>query len=254
MISLFTALALLFMDASTILNAVESYLAPLMADNKGSLVVAETLEDAIELLQVAPSNWRAILTMDGDAPNENINSAGLTVAQLVAYVQAPKGMEVPRRSLSHANRRDGTPSFFTRRDWMIRKIRGLKLTHQEIDSTPRTFEYKGSVWFKIENLPAFRTQACTFEITYALDDPETDPDGTAPVLLPSPFRIVAAYMDHYVVAFNGTVTGRVPRFEPEAGDPTGTATGYAITGPVEGAYAVAFDGNPHGRIPRFDIA
>ncbi len=247
-------LAFFVMDASTILNAVESYLSPLMADNKGSLVVAETLEDAIELLQVAPTNWRAILTIDGDAPNEQINSAGLTVAQLVAYVQAPKGLEVPRRSLTHANRRDGTPSFFTRRDWMIRKIRGLKLAHPEIDSTPRTFEYKGSVWFKVDSLPMFRTQACTFEVTYALDDPENDPDGTDPVVLPVAFKIVGATDEYYVVAFNGTATGRVPRFAPEIGDPTGAATGYAITGAVDGAYAVAFDGTPNGRIPRFDIA
>lgn len=244
------ALALL-MDASTILNAVEAYLSPLMADNKGSLVIAETLEDAIEMLQVAPANWRAILTIDGDAPNENINSAGITTAQLVAYVQAPKGMERPRRSLSHANRRDATPSFFTRRDWMIRKIRGLKLVHQEIDSIPHTFEYKGSVWFKIENLPAFRTQACTFEITYALDDPETDPTGTDPVVLPSAFRIVAAYEEYYIVNLGGIAHGRVPRYEPGLADPTGNATGYAITGVMDEFYAVAFDGAPHGRIPYF---
>lgn len=247
-------ITLFVMDASTILNAVEAYLLPLMAENKGSLVVAETLEDAIEMLQVAPAGWRAILTMDGDAPNENINSAGLTTAQLVAYVQAPSGMELPRRSLSHANRRDATPSFFARRDWVIRKIRGLKLLHQEIDSTPRTFEYKGSVWFKIQNLPAFRTQACTFEITYALDNPETDPNGTDPIILPTAFRIVAAYENHYVIAFNGVTNGRVPRYEPGLDDPTGTATGYAITGTVEGGYAVAFDGVPHGRIPRFEVA
>lgn len=245
-------LTLFVMDASTILNAVEAYLAPLVVANKGSLVAAETLEDAIELLTMAPDKWRAIITLDGDQPNEAVNAAGLTTAQLVAYVQAPKGMEVPRRSLSHANRRDGTPSFFARRDWLIRKIRGLKMAHQEIDSMPRTFEYKGSVWFKIESLPAFRTMASTFEITYALDDPETDPDGTEPVILPSPFRIVAAYAESYVIALNGTSHGRVPRYEPGEGDPTGSATGYAITGSVEGAYTVAFDGNPHGRMPRFE--
>lgn len=251
MTTLLTALVCLFMDASTILNAVENYLSPLMAENDGRLVVAETLEDAIEMLQVAPKDWRVILTIDGDAPNESINSAGLTVAQLVAYVQAPKGLEVPRRSLSHANRRDATPSFFTRRDWMIRKIRGLKLAHAEIDSTPRTFEYKGSVWFKVDTMPMFRTQACTFEITYALDDPETDPDGTDPVVLPSALKIVGATDEFYLIALSGTAHGRVPRYLPEDGDPTGTATGYAITAANTEFYAVALDGAPHGRIPRF---
>lgn len=252
--TLFLLLTFFVMDASTILNAAEAYLAPLVEANNGSLVIAETLEDAIEMLQVAPSGWRAILTMDGDQPGESVNPAGLTTAQLVAYVQAPKGMERPRRSLSHANRRDGTPSFFTRRDWLIRKIRGLKMSHREIDTIPRTFEYKGSAWFKIEALPAFRTMACTFEVTYALDDPDNDPAGTDPVVLPTPFRITGAYEEFYAVSFNGVAHGRVPRYEPGIDDPTGTATGYAITGIVEGAYAVAFDGAPHGRIPRFENA
>jgi hypothetical protein len=249
--SLLAALFFLVMDASTILNSVESHLTPLMTANDGRLVIAETLEDAIEMLQVAPSNWRVILTIDGDAPNESMNSAGLTTAQLVAYVQAPKGMEIPRRSLSHPTRRDSTPSFFTRRDWLIRKIRGLRLAHAEIDSVPHTFEYKGSVWFKIENLPAFRTQACTFEITYALDDPETDPDATDPVVLPSAFKIVGATDEFYIIALSGNAHGRVPRYLSVSGDPTGTASGYAIAAANDEFYAVTLHGAAHGRIPRF---
>lgn len=249
--TLFAALAFLVMDASTILNAVESHLAPLMAANDGKLTIAETLEDAIEMLAVGPDNWRAIVTIDGDTPNESINAAGLTTSQLVVYVQAHKGLERPRRSLSHPNARNATPSFFQRRDWMIRKIRGLRLLHAEIDNIPYTFEYKGSVWFKIENMPMFRTQACTFEITYALDDPETDPDATDPVVLPSAFRIVGATDEFYTIALSGTAHGRVPRFESVAGDPTGTASGYSITAANTEFYAVTLDGAPHGRIPRF---
>lgn len=249
--TLLLLLLALLMDASTILNAVESALADQITANKGTLILAETLEDAIELLQVAPNDWRIVLTMDGDESSENFNAAGLVKAQLVAYVQAPKGLERPRRSLSHSNRRDSTPSFFTRRDWIIRKIRGLTLSHAEIDSIPYTFSYQESRWFKIENLPAYRTMACTFEITYALDNPATDPDGTDPVVLPTAFKIVAAADEYYVIAFNGIPHGHVPRFLPVVGDPTGTATGYAITATGDDFYTVAFDGNPHGRIPRF---
>jgi len=237
------------MDASTILNAIDDALAPQIAANDGSLAIAETLEDALEMLQLAPSRWRVVLTIDGDAPTENVNPAGLVTSVLVAYVQAPKGFERPRRSLSRANARDATPAFFTRRDWFIRKMRGLVLSHAEIDF--QGLNYKGSSWLKVENLPAFRTMTLNFELTYALDDPATDPDGTDPVVLPSPFRIVASTDEWYVIALSGTAHGRVPRYEPGVGDPTGTATGYAITSAPDEWYTVAFDGFPHGRIPRF---
>lgn len=236
------------MDASTILNAVESALSAQVIANKGTLVIAETLEDAIEVLAVAPSEWRCVITMDGDEGAEDINPAGLVVGTMIAYIQAPKGMERPRRSLTHAAR-NGTPSFFTRRDWLIRKIRGLSLVHQEISNLG--FIYRGAQWLKVENLPAYRAMQCRFELTYALDDPATDPDGSEPVVLPVNFRITGAGDDYYVVAFNGTAHGRIPRFESVEGDPSSLATGYAIADTGEDFYVVTLDGVPHGRLPRY---
>lgn len=247
--TLLTLILLFAMDASTILNAIDDALSPQVAANDGSLVIADTLEDALEMLQLAPQKWRVVLTIDGDQANEDVNPAGVVTSTLVAHVQAPKGFERPRRSLARANARDATPSFFTRRDWFIRKLRGLTLSHAEIDF--QGINYKSSTWLKVDNLPAFRTMALSFELTYALDDPATDPDGTDPVVLPSPFRITAAADEFYVIALAGAAHGRVPRFEAVEGDPTGTATGYAITSAEDEFYTVARDGAPHGRIPRF---
>lgn len=238
------------MDASTILNAVESALAAQVAANDGVLTIAETLEDALEMLAVAPGQWRAVITMDGDEGAEDINPAGLVVGTLLAYIQAPKGLERPRRSLTHAAR-NGTPSFFTRRDWLIRKIRGLSLVHQEISNLG--FIYRGAQWLKVENTPLYRAMMCRFELTYALDDPATDPDGSEPVVLPVNFRITGSGDDYYVIAFNGTAHGRIPRYAAEAGDPPGLATGYAIADTGEDYYVVTLDGVPHGRLPRFAV-
>jgi hypothetical protein len=239
------------MDAATILNSIETALASQVQANGGTLTLAETLEDALEMLATPPNGWRVVLTMDGDEPREDTNPAGVVTGKLVAYVQAPKGLERPRRSLTHASR-NAVPSFFTRRDWFIRKLRGVTLSHAEIDA--EGILYKGSTWLKVEATPLWRTMVLNFELVYALDDPATDPDGTDPVVLPSPFKIVGATDEFYTISLSGVAHGRVPRFAPGLSDPTGTATGYAITEAAEEFYAVAYDGAPHGRIPRFVTA
>jgi len=244
-------LSALVMDASTILNAVETALGTPIKNAKGTLVIAETLEDAIELLQVLPDGFRVVLTMDGDDSPENINPAGLVTGKMIAYVQAPKGMEVPRRSLSHANRRDGTPSFLTRKDWLIRQIRGLTLVHPEIDRVPNCFNYKSSQWFKIENLPAFRTLACTFEITYALDGPANGADGLSEVVLPIAFQITGITDDSYLIGWNGKDYGEIQRFESIEGDTAGVLSGFAIVDSTDEAYIIAHNGSAHGRMQRY---
>jgi hypothetical protein len=241
--------AILCMTSATILAAVEDYLAPLVLENKGLVSIAETEEDALEELSVAPERWRVVLCMDGDKGIDDLNPAGLVEARLVVYVQAPKGMEAVRnRSMVRESFR-GTPSFFTRLHWLIRKLRGLSLVATDIDSTG--LRYRGWDWLRYDGQAAFRTAKASFDLVFAHDDPATDPEGTELIVLPSPFRIVAAAEGCYVIAVSGTAHGRVPRYEPGEDDPTGTATGYAITSSPDECYTVAFDGVPHGRIPRY---
>lgn len=240
------------MTSAIILAAVLDYLAPLVTANQGLASIAETEEDALAELFNAPDRWRVILSMDGDKGIEDMNPGGWVESRIVAYVQAPKGMEIKKgHNLAYENTR-GTPPFFTRLHWTIRKLRGLTLSATDIDKTG--LRYRGWDWLRYDGQAACRTAKANFDLCFAHDDPETDPDGTDPVVLPTPFRITGAYEEFYAVSFNGVAHGRVPRYEPGIDDPTGTATGYAITGIVEGAYAVAFDGAPHGRIPRFENA
>lgn len=243
-------LCIYFMTSALILAAVEDALRVKVADNRGAISVAETETDAIEALATAPDKWRVILSMDGDKALDAFNPAGTVRATLVAWVQAPTGMALqPQRNL-HRPAVKGTPAFFTRLHWVIRQIRGLSLLASDIDR--RGFEYLGWEWLKFEGQPLFRTAKASFELIFAHDDPETDPEAAQPLTLPSPFRIVASGGDYYVVSLGGDVHGRVPRFEPGAVDPNGTATGYAIVSAPAEYYTVAFDGIPHGRIPRFE--
>lgn len=237
------------MTSAIILAAVLDYLAPLVTANQGLASIAETEEDALAELFNAPERWRVILSMDGDKGIEDMNPGGWVESRIVAYVQAPKGMEIKKgHNLAYENTR-GTPPFFTRLHWTIRKLRGLTLSATDIDKTG--LRYRGWDWLRYDGQAACRTAKASFDLCFAHDDPETDPDGTELVVLPSPFRIVAASAESYIIALNGASHGRVPRYEPVEGDPTGQATGYAVSGIAEGVYTVAFDGNPHGRIPRF---
>lgn len=238
------------MDSATILQSVEDYLKPLLADEKGLLSIAETEEDAIEMLANGSERWRVILIMDGDEAVEDFNPGGFVAATLQAWVQAPKGMEArPGRGL-HRQGTNATPAFMTRLHWVIRKIRGLQLVHDEIDR--RGFHYQGWNWLRFEETAAFRTARARFILRFAHDDPATDPDGTEPVTLPSAFRITGATDEFYTIALAGAAHGRIPRYEAGAEDPTGTATGYAVTSAGDDFYTVALDGVPHGRIPRFE--
>lgn len=240
------------MTSALILAAVEDALRSQVADNRGTLAVAETETDAIEALAEAPHKWRVILSMDGDKSLEAFNPAGTVKATLTAFVQAPLGMALQPTNNLHRDAVKGTPAFMTRLHWTIRKIRGLSLLANDIDR--RGFEYLGWEWLKFEGQPLFRTAKASFDLIFAHDDPAEDPDGLAPVTLPSPFRIVSSGGDHYVISLAGTAHGRVPRYEPGEDDPTGQATGYAITSAPAEFYSVAFDGIPHGRIPRFEPA
>lgn len=238
-----------FMTSALILAAVEDALRVQVADNRGTISVAETETDAIEALANAPDKWRVILSMDGDKALEPFNPAGTVKGTLVAWVQAPTGLAMqPQRNL-HRDAVKGTPAFFTRLHWTIRKIRGLSFLSTDIDR--RGLEYLGWEWLKFEGQPLFRTAKASFDLIFAHDDPAEDPDGLAPVTLPSPFRIVSAGADYYVISLSGTAHGRVPRYAPGEDDPTGTATGYAIAVAGEDYYAVTYDGTPHGRIPLF---
>lgn len=240
------------MTSATLLQSLEDYLSPLLATEKALLSVAETEEDAIELLSNSPERWRVILTMDGDeaANAGGLNPGGLVKGSLIVWVQAPKGMEArPGRGI-HRQSTGGGASFMTRLHWVIRKIRGLQVVHSEVAC--EGFEYQGWSWLRFEETAAFRTARVRFEILFAHDDPATDPDGTAAIVLPSAFRITGAADEFYTITLGTTAHGRVPRFEAVSGDPTGTATGYAITSAEATFYTIALDGVPHGRVPRFE--
>jgi len=241
----------LLMTSALILAAVEDALRTQVVENQGTISVAETETDAVETLANAPDKWRVILSMDGDKSLDAFNPAGTVQGTLVAWVQAPTGMAIqPMRNL-HRDAPRGTPAFFTRLHWLIRKIRGLSLVALDIDR--RGFEYLGWEWLRFEGQPLFRTAKASFNLIFAHDDPAEDLNGLAPVTLPSPFRIVAAGADYYAITLAGAAHGRVPRYLPGENDPTGQATGYSITGfDIEGFYTVALDGVPHGRIERFE--
>lgn len=197
------------MDSATILQAVEDYLQPLLAAEKGLLTVAETEEDAIELLANSPERWRVILTMDGDEAREDLNPAGLVVGTLVAWVQTPKGMEAKPGKGIHRSGTNGSPSFMTRLHWVIRKLRALGFEHEQIAC--QGLEYKGWNWLRFEDTAAFRTARARFEIVFAHDDPTTDP-GALATIAPG-FAITGLDGEEfYIVSRNGVPDGKIARF------------------------------------------
>lgn len=241
------------MNASTLLIATEDYLLPLLTPEKIELSVAETEVDALEMLALSPDKARAILSLDGAKPVEgDLNPAGLVESRLTIWFQAPKGMEArPGRSIHRSNPGGTRASFCARLDGLIRKIRAMQILHAEV--LCQNWEFKGWDWLKFDGLAAYRTAKIEFTLQHALDNP-ADEEATAPVVLPSQFRITGAAAEFYTIALAGEAHGRVPRFAAEDGDPTGSATGYAITSAAAEFYTVAFDGAPHGRIPRFTAA
>lgn len=50
---------------AVILNTIKSAIEPIVSDDGGRVEVASTLEHALEILAVAPSSWRLILTFEG---------------------------------------------------------------------------------------------------------------------------------------------------------------------------------------------
>lgn len=246
------------MKIAAIIASLEDYLKPLVTAEGGIISVVETAEDAMEMLAgTAPEKWRLVLSTDGEKAPEDDGRAGHVVSEIVAYVQAPKGMETkPGRSLHRRSTNNGKP-FLDRLNWVIRKLRAVTFDNDEIDEQ-QALNYRGWEWLKYQDQPAWRTAKATFELLYVHDDPATDPDPDSDnLIVPSSLVISGVAEDpaFYIISAFGVAVGRIQRYAPEEGDPGGTGTGYRIVSPSSdgGYYIVALSGIPDGRIPVYAL-
>lgn len=174
------------MTITAILTALEDYLRPLVLAEKGILSVAETAEDAMELLSGdAPTRWRVVLSTDGEKAPENDGRAGHVINDITVYVQAPKDLDVDPGKGIHRNAAANSPAFLARLGWVIRKLRAVRFDDDEIDEQ-QNLNYRGWTWLKYQDALAWRAAKITFELLFVLDDPFGEASDGEEVVIVSP--------------------------------------------------------------------
>lgn len=179
------------MTLDLILQAIEDYLTPLVEAQEGVVDVAETADDAVQMLAGnAPKKWRLILTATGDTPADDPSGrAGYVVGGFSAIVQAPLGMAAkPGKSLHRTH--GGKASFLARLNFVIRKLRGVAFDDDEIDCE-RGLIFDGWRWLRDgEENRMWRAAEAQFQLYYVLDDPSGDDSEDPPLTLTGSGRLV----------------------------------------------------------------
>lgn len=171
------------MKISTILAALQTYLAPPVTAALGAVSLAQDETEAFNLLGGdAPGEWRAILAVDQERIVEANDADGFVESTIAAYVQGHASLDLlPGAGLADST--SSTPdSFLDRIHYVIALIRGASIADESIDcSLGRVFRFQTWTWLRLDELPAYRAAKLEFVIRYALDDPAaariTD-DGT----------------------------------------------------------------------------
>lgn len=179
------------MTIDLILQALEDHLRPLVEGQGGIVDIAETADDALQMLAGnAPTKWRVILTATGDAPADDPSGrSGYVVGGFSAIVQAPLGMVAkPGKTLHRTH--GTTASFLARLNFVIRKLRAVVFDAGEIDCE-RNLMFDGWRWLRDgEENRAWRAAEIQFQLYYVLDDPSGDGSANPPLTIAGSGRLV----------------------------------------------------------------
>lgn len=150
------------MDYAALITATESALLPLAEATDGSVVVAETLEQARTFLMAAPSRWRIILHWEGHGDHEAAR-AGMTYHQVATVVQAPRGLAL--RPDPTKQRATGTPSFAARLAAVTGWMTAMRFPNGT-GADSAGFALAGSQW--LETVPNYAAHALNWRLAAAL--------------------------------------------------------------------------------------
>ena len=179
------------MTIDVILQALEDHLRPLVEGQGGLVDIAETADDALQMLAGnAPLKWRVILTATGDTLADDPNArSGYVAGGFSAIVQAPLGMAAkPGKSLHRTT--SGGGSFLARLNFIIRKLRAVAFDDDEIDCE-RNLMFERWQWLRDgEEQRTWRAAEAQFQLYYVLDDPASDGSEYPPLTITGSGRLV----------------------------------------------------------------
>jgi hypothetical protein len=179
------------MTIDLILQSLEDWLRPLVEGQGGIVDVAETADDALQMLSGnAPTKWRVILTATGDTLADDPTAAsGYVVGGLSAIVQAPLGLSAkPGKTLHRTT--SGNASFLARLNFVIRKLRAVAFDDDEIDCE-RNLMFRDWAWLREgAETRGWRAAEVRFDLYYVLDDPAGDGSEDPPITIAGSGRLV----------------------------------------------------------------
>jgi hypothetical protein len=155
-----------------ILRALESSLAALAADHKGSVVVAHDPAEAIFMLRNAPQQWRIILGVDDETSAEDKSYVGTSNTEIYTIIQAGVGLPNTPGAAIHRERTAAGPSVLEIAEAVRCWVRGLNYEHVDIDCAIQ-FNWRRSTWATAqeEGKPAQFGRQHIFEIQHRTSAP-----------------------------------------------------------------------------------
>lgn len=157
-----------------LIQAVQSALAPLAAAEGGSVIVAESIEQARSFLDSAPNRWRVILHWEGFGDHDKARE-GMTSHQVATVIQAPRGLDhspdITRPQL------DGTPGFSARIAAIVGWMGAMRFPNGT-GADVAGFAMAGSQW--LATVPNFAAHVINWKLDAALPPYEK----TIPLVFP----------------------------------------------------------------------
>lgn len=198
------------MTLAAILQALEDYLAPLVTDTRGKLVIAETELDAHEELAMNAGNYNVTLCPLGGESAEDMDQGGYVADSIGLFLQVPKVLTAGANKGLHRTGAGRPLNFMARLAWVQQRVRGFVVESAQVDDgCARVLRFKDWDWVKVDGQPAtVRAARLRFEVRYVLDEPTNNTPST---LVPNAgglrFQIVGSYL--HVTALDGTTVKRV---------------------------------------------
>ena len=145
-----------------LIQAVEAALTPLANAAGGSVIVAESIEQARAFLDAAPNRWRIILHWEGFGDHANARE-GMTSHQVATVIQAPRGLEhTPDITRPQP---DGTPGFSTRISSLVGWMGAMRFPNGT-GADVAGFAMAGSQW--LPTVPNFAAHVINWKLDAAL--------------------------------------------------------------------------------------
>ncbi len=170
------------MELDRILQSLEAYIKPLIAPMGGSVQVSLDPWDTLELLRTGPGKWRVILTPENEDSVEDNGAGGWVQGQIVAYVQAHKGLPLPAGKSLHRPTPSRPTSCLALAATVRGILRGVSFDDPEINRC-QGLMFQGAEWFTdvLEERDQWRVRALRFGLYYHLDGATSG--GTVPTVV-----------------------------------------------------------------------